>query len=89
MVLGLASSPCFDSSSAMTKGFGGGRPSKVRDEADAAREGVDRERACESAIFTVKHKTLEHVCSQTSKRVTLVMTYESGQVLTAHESCLV
>jgi len=88
MVLGLASSPCFDSSSAMTKGFGGGRPSKVRDEADAAREGVVSEIRAR-AIFTVKHKTLEHVCSQTSKRVTLVMTYESGQVLTAHESCLV
>ena len=79
MVLGLASSPCFDSSSAMTKGFGEGRPSKVRDEADAAREGVDRE-ARVRAIFTVKHKTLEHVCSQTSKRDTSVLTYDSGRV---------
>jgi len=42
-----------------------------------------------AAIFTVKHKTLEYVCCQTSKRVTFVLTYESGQVLTAHESCLV
>ena len=42
MVLGLASSPCFDSSSAMTNGFGGGRPSNVREEAACAAEEGER-----------------------------------------------
>jgi len=42
-------------------------------------------RVCD-AIFTVKHKTLEHSVVRRLKRNTLVLTYVGGQVLTAHAS---